>query len=291
MSKLTAQAFLLVRTMRVYQWTKNALVLAALVFSREFLMPDKIGLALLALVAFCCASSGTYILNDILDIENDRAHPKKRHRPIASGAIPVPVAAGLSVLLFSASFAIAYLVRLPFLAALLAYVVLTMAYSLGMKNIMLIDVLLLALGFVVRAIAGAVALQVNFSNWLIVCTLFLALFLGLSKRRSELALLEGDAGGHRQVLHQYSIALLDQLILMMGGAALITYTIYTCAPDAVDPHLYLTLPFVVYGLSRYLYLVHHKTGGGDPSSTLLTDIPLGITVVGWGLACALILYF
>jgi 4-hydroxybenzoate polyprenyltransferase len=265
-------------------------VLAALVFSREFLEPSQVLLSLLAFVAFCFASSGTYIVNDILDVENDRAHPKKRHRPIASGAIPIPVAAGLAVLLFLLAFGTAWAVRPAFLGALLAYVVLTLSYSLGLKNILLIDVLLLAMGFVVRAIAGAVAIQVEFSNWLVVCTLFLALFLGLSKRRSELALLEGDARDHRQVLHQYSIPLLDQLILMMAGAALITYTIYTCAPDAVDPHLYLTLPFVIYGLARYLYLVHHKTGGGDPSSTLVKDVPLGLTVLAWGLTCMLILY-
>lgn len=294
MHTIARKLLLIGRAMRAYQWTKNVLVLAALVFSEEFLEPGKILLSLAALCAFCLGSSATYIVNDIVDIDNDRAHPKKRHRPIASGAISISTAIVLALCLAATAAALAWWVRPPFLAALLAYAALTLSYSFGLKNVLLIDVLALALGFVVRAIAGAIAIEVEFSNWLVVCTLFLALFLALSKRRHELVLLEGDAGGHRQVLHHYSIPLLDQLILMMAGAALITYTIYTCSPDVIEklgtPYLYYTLPFVVYGLSRYLYLVHHKTGGGDPSSTLLTDWPLGLTVVGWGVTCALIIY-
>ncbi|MBI3118428.1 MAG: decaprenyl-phosphate phosphoribosyltransferase [Candidatus Hydrogenedentes bacterium] len=294
MGELGRKLILIVRTLRVYQWTKNLLVLAALIFSQEFLDLDKVLINLAALLTFCLASSATYIINDIVDIEKDRAHPKKRRRPIASGAVDVPVAAVLAAVLLAGAGLVGWLVRPPFLAAMLTYVALTLSYSFWLKNVLLIDVLLLAMGFVVRAIAGAIAIEVTFSNWLVVCTLFLALFLGLSKRRHELALLEDNAAEHREVLHQYSIQFLDQLILMMAGAALITYTIYTCSPEVIErlhtQNLYLTLPFVVYGLARYLYLVHHKTGGGDPSSTLLSDWPLGVTVLGWGIACVLIIY-
>jgi 4-hydroxybenzoate polyprenyltransferase len=250
--------------------------------------------SLAAFAAFCLAASATYIFNDLLDIESDREHPKKRHRPLASGAMTPAAAWVLLVSLFGVAIAIAWAIRLEFLAALLAYVVLTLAYTLKLKHLMIIDVLAIALGFVVRAVAGALALNVPFSNWLVVCTLFLATFLGLSKRRQEILLLEEGAQSHRQVLQHYTVNYLDQLILIMASGTLITYTIYTCSPEVIQrlgtDKLYVTLPFVVYGLFRYLHLIHHETGGGDPSSTLIKDRPLGATVVLWALACALLIY-
>lgn len=283
-----------IRAMRPYQWTKNLLLFAALVFAGELGNPARIGISALAFAAFCLAASATYIFNDILDIESDREHPKKRHRPLASGVLSVPAALLMVVALFGVSLALAAYIRLPFLAALVAYVALTIAYSLHLKHLMIIDVMAIALGFVVRAVAGALALDVPFSNWLVVCTLFLATFLGLSKRRQEIMLLEGGAQSHRQVLQHYTVNYLDQLILIMAGGTLLTYTIYTCSPEVIErlgtDKLYVTLPFVVYGLFRYLHLIHHKTGGGDPSSTLLQDRPLGVTVLLWAAACAALIY-
>lgn len=283
-----------IAAMRPYQWTKNLLVLAALVFAGELAHVDKALVSLAAFAAFCLAASATYIFNDLLDIESDREHPKKRHRPLASGALSIGSAWLLLVALFGASIAIAWSIRVEFLLALVAYVVLTLAYTLKLKHVMIVDVMAIALGFVIRAVAGALALNVPFSNWLVVCTLFLATFLGLSKRRQEIVLLEEGAHSHRQVLQHYTVHYLDQLILIMAGGTLITYTIYTCSPEVIQrlgtDKLYVTLPFVVYGLFRYLHLIHHETGGGDPSSTLVKDKPLLATVVLWAIACALLIY-
>lgn len=281
--------------MRPYQWTKNLLLFAALIFAAELGDPAKVWISFQAFAAFCLAASATYIFNDLLDIESDREHPKKRHRPLASGALGARAGQLLLVLLFGGSLLLAWSIRLEFLGAVMAYVTLTLAYTLKLKHVMIIDVLAIALGFVIRAVAGALALDVPFSNWLVVCTLFLATLLGLSKRRHEITLLEDGAQSHRQVLQHYTVHYLDQLILIMAAGTLLTYTIYTCSPEVIGrlgtDKLYVTLPFVVYGLFRYLHLIHHKTGGGDPSSTLLSDRPLGITVLLWALACGLIIYF
>lgn len=294
MSVLGAQILLTVRAMRVYQWSKNLLVLAALVFARQVYDPYQELRSLGALIAFCLAASATYLFNDIMDIEQDRAHPEKRHRPLASGALSVSTAWMASVILLVASIVVAYAVRPTFLLAVLFYLALTVSYSLVLKHLIIIDVMAVAIGFVTRALAGAIALDVHFSNWLVVCTLFLAMFLGLSKRRHEIILLEDDAQAHRSVLYHYSVHYLDQLILIMAGGALITYTIYTCSPEVVKrletDKLYLTIPFVVYGLFRYLFLVHHRTEGGDPSAALFKDPALGINVLLWATTCTLIIY-
>jgi 4-hydroxybenzoate polyprenyltransferase len=294
MTTLKYRLMLLVRALRVYQWTKNLLVLAALIFAQELTAPGQLLRSLAAFAAFCCAASAAYLFNDILDIEKDRAHPEKCRRPLPAGEITVSTAVLIATLLFSAAVAIALSLNFRFFAALIAYTALTVSYSLALKHIIIIDVMAVALGFVVRALAGAVAIDVRFSNWLIVCTLFLALFLALSKRRHEILLLEAGARNHRAVLIKYSVPFLDQLILIVAGAALITYTIYTCSPEVVDKFgtdkLYITIPFVVYGLFRYLYLVHRKAEGGDPGSTLLQDLPLAINVIFWGISCILIIY-
>lgn len=282
--------------LRAYQWTKNLLVLAALIFAEAANDPVQVARALIAFVAFCLASSSAYIFNDIIDIPKDRAHPKKRTRPLASGALSVPYAAVVMLALLVAAVSLAYFgLHLNFLLALLVYLALTVSYSLIWKHMVIVDVMVLAIGFVVRAMAGAIALDVVFSKWLVVCTLFLALFLALGKRRSEIILLDQDAAGHRGVLQHYTTQYLDALIYIVAGGALLTYTIYTCSPEVEanfgTDKLYVTLPFVVYGLFRYLYLVQHKTGGGDPSRTLLKDWPLGLTVALWGLANVVIIYW
>lgn len=291
--------------LRVYQWTKNLLVLAALIFAREAGNPEQVLRAIIALGAFCLASSGVYVFNDIIDRAQDRAHPVKRRRPLASGALSVPFAAVLSAALLGSGFALGWFglraawaaspAPLEFTLALSFYVALTLSYSVLWKHLIILDVIALAMGFVVRAMAGAVALDVVFSKWLVVCTLFLALFLALGKRRHEVTLLDEDARTHRAVLQHYTTHYLDALILIVAGGALLTYTIYTCSPEVEEnfgtDKLYVTLPFVVYGLFRYLFLVQHKTGGGDPSRTLLRDWPLGLTVLLWGIANIVIIYW
>ncbi|MBI1320482.1 MAG: decaprenyl-phosphate phosphoribosyltransferase [Candidatus Hydrogenedens sp.] len=290
----TNPVMVLIKGLRVYQWSKNLLLFAALIFAQEVFRPEQLVPSVLAFFSFCLAASATYLFNDIQDIEKDRAHPKKRHRPIASGEMPLGVAWALLIALFAGSCVLAWLVRPAFLPMVFAYIGLTLSYSLFLKHMMIVDVMVLALGFVVRAIAGAVAINVQFSNWLVVCTLFLALFLGFSKRRHEITLLEDGAESHRAVLSEYSVQYLDQLILIVAGGAILTYTIYTCSPDVVQrlhtDKLYLTLPYVLFGIFRYLHLIHHKTGGGDPSRTLVTDKPLILTVLLWGGTCIGIIY-
>jgi len=285
----------LIKAMRAYQWSKNLLVFAALVFAKEFLDPSQVIKSLLAFLAFCGASSAMYLFNDLIDLESDRVHPEKRLRPVTSGALSVRSVIAMIVVLLALSLGIGGVLGFRFLLILFFYLGLTTFYSLKLKKILIVDVLVVAIGFVVRAIAGAIALDVIFSNWLVVCTLFLALFLGISKRRNEINSLNDDAISHREVLGHYTVPYLDALNTIVAGAALITYTIYTCSPEVVErlgtDKLYLTLPFVVYGLFRYMYLVHHNLDGGDPSSTLIKDRPLGITVILWGLTCIGLIYW
>lgn len=295
MSRLIQQFRVLVRALRVYQWTKNLLVFAALLFAKQVGDPVQLSKSIAAFAAFCMAASATYLLNDLIDIEKDRNHPKKRLRPLPSGELTTSLAWVMSAGLFAASITLAGAIRFQFLLALLFFICLTVAYSVVLKEIIIVDVMAIALGFVARAMGGALVLNVVFSNWLVVCTLFLAMFLGLSKRRHEITLMVDGAQHHRRVLYHYSVNYLDQLILIVASGALITYTIYTCSQEVVNrigtDKLYLTIPFVVYGLFRYLFLVHHRTGGGDPSDMLLTDVPLGINVLLWAVSCGAIIYW
>ncbi len=287
------QLYDILRLLRVYQWSKNALVLMPLVFAQQLLDSTAVMRSIIATAAFCLASSATYIVNDIRDLENDRSHPIKCNRPLPSSAVTLPAAGLIALILFGASLALAFGLSVPFLLALLSYLVLTLGYSMLLKNIFIVDIIIVAMGFVIRAIAGAVAIEVVFSNWLIVCTLFLALFLALGKRRGEIALLEDKARNHRVVLHHYSIVFIDQMLLIVAGGALITFTIYTCSPEVVErigtDKLYMTLPFVVYGLARYLWLIQQNETG-DPSQVLLKDWPTCVTVVLWALTCGIIIY-
>jgi 4-hydroxybenzoate polyprenyltransferase len=280
---------------RVYQWPKNTVVFAALIFAEEFTDPGQIGRSVAAFAVFCALSSAVYLFNDLIDIRADRAHPDKRNRPIASGAIPAPAAAGVSAVLAAGGLTGAAALNYEFLGMAAAFLVLNGSYSLALKNLMIIDVLCIAISFTLRAIAGALALGVEFSNWLVVCTLFLALFLALGKRRREIELLDIAAPDHRPVLDKYPIPFVDALMVILAATTLLTYTIYTCSPEVVDrfntDKLYVTLPFVVYGLFRYLYLVHHMQDGGDPSRTLFRDIPILATVTLWGVTCIGVIYY
>ena len=280
-------------SLRPHQWTKNLVVLAALAFSKHLFDVDAVVRAGSAFVVFCALSGAAYLANDLVDAERDRAHPVKRTRPIASGALALPVARAAGTSLFALGLLASWALGPAFFLCALAYLGLNMAYTFGLKNLVILDVLAIAVGFVLRAVAGAVVIQVVFSSWLIVCTLLLALFLSLAKRRHELVTLE-DAAGHRSILAEYSPYLLDQMTAVVTASCLTAYAFYTLAPETVEKYrtdrLALTIPFVIYGIFRYLYLVHRKEQGGNPSDVLLTDRPLLAATVLWGVVVVLIVY-
>ena len=287
----------LLACLRPRQWTKNLLVFAALIFARKFTGPgaaEALGLAALTFAGFCLASGALYVFNDIQDVEGDRRHPQKRLRPLASGRVSVRPAAVLGVICMIAGLGLGFLVNLPTGITLAGYVVLTLFYSAVLKHVVLVDVLTIAAGFVLRAVAGATALDVPASPWLLVCTTLLALFLGLSKRRHELVILGEDAANHRLILKEYSPQLLDQLIAVVTSSTVVTYALYTMHERTVREvgtrYLGLTIPFVLYGIFRYLYLIHQKEEGGRPERLLFLDRPLLIAVALWAVAVCLIVY-
>ena len=291
----------LLRSMRVYQWTKNLVLFAGLVFTLKVLDPEMAMAAVLGFLAFSLAVSGVYLLNDVLDVERDRLHPVKRSRPVASGALSIPVAMAASIGLLGIGLTGCFLLGPHFGAAALLYVALTVVYSLFMKNVVLLDVVFIAIGFVVRAAAGVELLRdrthgaesIELSPWLLVCAFFLALFLAIGKRRHELAVLEADASRHRAALGHYTARLLDQLVAVVTSATVIAYSIYTIAPETEAKFhgrpLYLTIPFVLYGIFRYLYLMYAEEKGGNPSEHLLRDPHTLVNVVLWCLAVVAIL--
>jgi len=292
-ASLTAvNARALLRALRPLQWTKNSLLLAALVFDRRVFEGQRLAESLLAVVAFCCICSGIYLVNDIRDAESDRLHPKKRLRPIAAGEVTPAQATVLAGILFAAGFSLAWLIRPAFLGIAAVYVALMMAYSFGLKRLVILDVFAIAAGFVIRAAGGAVAIAVPISPWLYVCTMLGALLMGFGKRRHELATLEEAAGKHRANLDAYSLPLLDQLIGIVASATVIAYSLYTFDASNVPGNhaMMLTIPFVVYALFRYLYLVYRRDLGGSPEVLLFTDPPLLVSIVGWALSSLVILY-
>jgi 4-hydroxybenzoate polyprenyltransferase len=284
----------LLRSVRPGQWTKNLLVFAGVLFGRRLLDPTAVIDAVAAFAVFCGLSGAVYLINDIADRETDRRHPLKARRPIASGALSVPTASLAAATLLATSLAGAAALGRWFAAVAVAYVLLQALYSGPLKHIVIIDVLTLAIGFVLRAVAGAVAVQVQISNWLLVCTVLLALFVALAKRRHEIVLLAGDAPTHRPILGEYSPYLLDQMIAVVTASTLIAYIFYTVSPETQAKFgtqwLGLTIPFPLYGIFRYLYLVHRREGGGSPSDLLLTDRPLLLCVALWAVSVALIIY-
>lgn len=281
-------------SLRPSQWTKNLVVFAGLIFGEKLFDPGSVWLASLAFLVFCLLSGVVYLTNDIRDRAADRVHPVKSSRPIASGALPVGVAAGAAVVLGVVSLGAAFWIRPAFGAVAAGYLALLGLYSGSLKHQVILDVLTLSAGFVLRAAGGAVAIDVPVSRWLLLLTLLLALFLALSKRRAELVSLADDASNHRPSLAEYSPYLLDQMISVVTASTLIAYAFYTISPDTVQrfgtEDLIFTVPFPLYGIFRYLYLVHRRDGGGNPSEHLLTDRPLLVCVALWGVAVILILY-
>ncbi|MEX2661183.1 MAG: decaprenyl-phosphate phosphoribosyltransferase [Vicinamibacterales bacterium] len=287
-------AISLVRSLRPSQWTKNLIVFAGLIFGQRLLDPGAILYAVAAFVVFCALSGVVYLINDVADRDADRQHPLKQFRPIASGAVPVSAALGLALVLAAGALAAAFVLRFEFGLIALAYVGLLALYSGPLKHVVIIDVLTIAIGFVLRAAAGAIVIAEPVSHWLLIVTILLALFLALSKRRHELVLLTDTATSHRPILQEYSPYLLDQMISVVTASTLVAYAFYTVSPETIQKFntdkLGLTLPFPLYGIFRYLYLVHQKEGGGSPSDMLLNDKPLLLCVLLWAIAVALIIY-
>lgn len=281
-------------TLRPRQWTKNFFVFPALIFSHTLFDSHRVLATLFACVVFCAISGCAYTLNDIIDRTRDIHHPIKSKRPIASGRLPVGSAFTMLIILTGASLTAALFLGRPFFGITLAYLMLQIAYSLVLKNQVILDVFALASGFVLRVVAGALAISVEISNWLLVCTILLALFLALSKRRHELTALSADATAHRKVLAEYSPHLLDQMISIVTASIFISYALYTMSDATIKKfgtsNLIFTVPFVMYGIFRYLYLIHKKNAGGAPEMTLLTDLPLLACVFGWGITAGLIVY-
>jgi len=280
--------------LRPGQWVKNLILFAGIIFSENIQNPEMLAKVLAAFTLFCSLSSVGYIINDIVDRKQDSQHPHKANRPVASGRLKIRSAVMLGSLLLIVSLLGSCLLNPTFSVVLLAYLSLSVAYSLLFKHIVIIDVMSIALGFVLRAVAGVVVINVDISAWLIVCTILLALFLGFGKRRHELVLLEAEASDHRQILTEYSLTFLDQMIAVVTASTVVAYAFYTLSPEVSQKlgtkYMALTIPFVLYGIFRYLYLIHQKEQGGSPAKTLLTDKPILIDIFLWLIAAILILY-
>ena len=279
--------------LRPRQWVKNLFVFAGLIFSQSLFTP-LIWPALGAFATFCALSGAIYVFNDGADVEKDRLHPNKRYRPIARGALSIPAALTLGVVLLVGSLVAAFALSLPFGLVAAAYAALLTAYSVWLKHVVILDVLTVAAGFVLRAVAGAAAIRVEISGWLVICTILIALFLALGKRRHEYRTLRGDAAAHRPILAEYSEGFLDQMVAVVTASTVTAYALYTMSPDTVAKFhsrlLPITLPFVLYGIFRYLYLLYRREMGGNPSDLLLNDRALLLNTVLWMLALLVIIY-
>ncbi len=283
----------LLKTMRPRQWPKNIFIFAALVFDKQLFVLDSFLRTLGGFALFCLISSSVYIFNDLADIEADRQHPEKRNRPIPSGKLPVNAAWAAGFLLVLASVGLGYLLSPAFAGVLSLYFLINLAYSKWLKHVPIVDVLIIASGFVLRVGAGVTLIHVErFSPWLYVVMTLLSLFLGFGKRRAELSLLAKGAGSHRKVLEGYTLPLLDQYIMIVSGTTIVAYSLYTfSAPNVPENHsMMLTIPFVVYTIFRYLYLVQVKQEGGAPEEVLLTDRPFQIAMGMWAITVLLIFY-
>lgn len=284
----------LVRSLRPAQWAKNSFVLAPVVFAGMLLEAGALLRALAAFGAFCAASSAVYLVNDLRDREQDRNHPLKRHRPIAAGTLPAGVAVVAAAVLAAGAIAAALALDGELTIALGTYLGLQLLYTLWFKRMVILDAFSIALGFVLRVYGGAAAVAAELSPWLLLCTIFLALFLAFSKRRHELVLLADEAASQRGVLAQYSPAFLDQMINVVTASTVVCYALYAVAPETVAKHggrsLLITVPFVLFGIFRYLYLVYQRTDERNPTEMILRDVPFLINVALWGIAVLAIVY-
>jgi 4-hydroxybenzoate polyprenyltransferase len=276
----------LLRSLRPAQWTKNLFVLAPIVFAHRLDDRALLDRAALAFALFCAGASAVYLVNDLRDREQDRLHPSKRLRPVASGDLPAAVAGGAALALGALAAAGGFALGPRFAACLLGYLALNLFYSLALKHVVILDVMSIAAGFVLRVVAGGVAVGVVVSNWLILCTSFLALFLAFAKRRHELMLLADGASGQRRVLEQYSPTFLDQMINVVTASTLVAYALYVVAPETAErlgtSHLIWTMPMVLFGIFRFLYLLYQRASPRNPTEAILGDAPFLVNVALWG---------
>jgi 4-hydroxybenzoate polyprenyltransferase len=283
----------IIKSLRPQQWIKNFFIFAPLLFSRNILDKALFFQTVLAFVAFALISGAHYIFNDLRDLEEDRLHPLKSRRPLASGRLRKgPAVAALGV--FGAvGFSLAAAINLPFLLIAAGYFLLQTVYSMWLKHVVILDIFIVAAGFVIRVVAGGLAIRVEISSWLLVCTMLLALFLAMGKRRHELVLLDEEATSHRPILKEYNTYLLDQMISVVTASTLVAYCLYTISEETVAKfgtrNLLFTVPFVLYGIFRYLYLIHQKAEGGTPESLIIKDRPLLVDIFLWAAAAVLIL--
>ena len=280
--------------MRPLQWPKNSFVLAPLVFGGSLFQAAVASRALVAMAAFCCASSAVYLFNDIRDREADRQHPLKRDRPLAAGTLTVPVAVAASLVLALAGFAASWALGPQLTVILGIYLVLNLGYTLGLKNVVILDVLIVGSGFVLRVLAGGAATDVAVSRWLALCTIFVALFLVLSKRRHEILLLADGAARQRHVLEHYSPQFLDQMINVVTASTVVCYALYAAAPETMEKYdtenLIYTLPMVLFGIFRYLFLIYQTSERRNPTEAMLADVPFLVNLLVWGGAVTWIVY-
>ncbi len=293
----------ILRLIRPAQWTKNGVVFAAVLFSPAKVVlqnPDVLLVVVQGFLAFCLLSGGVYAFNDLIDLKADRNHPRKKSRPVASGQVSPGMAAAVAALCMIGGIAWAFALNVGFGWIASAYLGTNLAYTLGLKHVVILDVLLLSAGFVYRAVAGVALIrpfltESYLSYWLILCAFLLSLFLALAKRRHEIAILGDAAAAHRASLANYSLPFIDQMLAALAGATLVAYSLYTISDDTLKHYgtrdLFWTLPFVVYGVFRYLYLIYHRSEGGDPSSLLVRDRATLVNVMLWGIVSACIVYF
>lgn len=285
-----------IKLIRPKQWIKNTFLFAALIFAKELFHPDALLTALRAFGVFCLTASSVYIINDILDVEADRAHPKKRFRPIAAGIITVPQALVLLGSIVCADFLLAWPLPAMFNAIVASYFVMNLAYSFKLKEVMLLDVFIIAAGFMLRVVGGAYAIGVATSSWLVLCSLFISLFLGFAKRRGELVAAQTvGAQSERKVLHHYRLEVLDQMLTITAAGTVISYALYTVAPRTLEifgtEKLIYTTVFVIYGVFRYLHLIHSTDSTENPTAVVASDIPIVVVVGLWIAACVVLIYF
>jgi 4-hydroxybenzoate polyprenyltransferase len=284
----------LIVSLRPAQWSKNLFVLAPLVFAEGLFEPPLVGRALLAFAVWSAAASSVYLVNDLRDRSKDRLHPIKRLRPIATGALSPVMAGTAAATLATLALGGAFYLGLRFSVVLLVYLVLNGLYSFGLKNVVIVDVMVVAIGYVLRVEGGAAAIEVEVSTWILLCTVFVALFLAFSKRRHELLLLSEKAAGQREVLHRYGPTFLDQMINVVTASTILSYALWTLAPETVAKFgsaLIYTLPFVLFGIFRYLYLVYQVVNPRNPTEAILRDSPSVLNVALWGLAVIAVIYF
>lgn len=285
----------IVQSARLHQWVKNFFIFAALIFSGHLFILNDLLLTVAGFFIFSLATSAIYIFNDVADVEKDKLHPEKSKRPLPSGKLKTSTALTVSTILGLSALLLGFSLGLNFTFVLIGYIILNILYSLFIKSLVILDVMTIAVGFVLRIYAGALLINVPVSEWLIICTILLALFLGFSKRRSELVLLENTANTHRSVLGHYSPQFLDQMIGIVTASTVMSYALYTISEETVSKfgtnNLIYTVPFVLYGIFRYLYLVHKKELGGNPTLAILKDLPLIINLILWIVSAGIIIYW